>query len=75
MRANIYPLLRISSDAVSQLRSAGHHKRGGFAAVGRALVHSVVFMQRQPIPPFWLAVQVAIIICVLISAVIVIVKL
>jgi hypothetical protein len=32
-------------------------------------------MQRQPIPPFWLAVQVAIIICVLISAVITVVKL
>jgi hypothetical protein len=32
-------------------------------------------MQRQPIPPFWLAVQIGIIICVLISAVIVVVKL
>jgi hypothetical protein len=32
-------------------------------------------MQRQPIPPFWLVVQVAIVICVLISAVITIVKL
>jgi hypothetical protein len=32
-------------------------------------------MQRQPIPRFWLAVEIAIIICVLISAVIVIVKL
>jgi hypothetical protein len=30
---------------------------------------------RQPIPPFWIAVQIGIIICVLISAVIVIVKL
>jgi hypothetical protein len=32
-------------------------------------------MDRQPIPPFWIAVQILIIICVLISAVIVIVKL
>ena len=32
-------------------------------------------MQRQPMPGFWIAVQVAIVICVLISAVIVIVKL
>jgi hypothetical protein len=32
-------------------------------------------MQRQPIPPFWLVVQVAIIICVVFSAVITIVKL
>jgi hypothetical protein len=58
----------MSSGAMSPLRSAGHHRR-------EALIHSVVLMQRQPIPPFWLAVQVAIIVCVLISAVIVIVKL
>jgi hypothetical protein len=32
-------------------------------------------MQRQPMPAFWIAVQVGIIICVLISAVIVIIKL
>ena len=32
-------------------------------------------MQRQPMPGFWIAVQIAIVICVLISAVIVIVKL
>jgi hypothetical protein len=32
-------------------------------------------MQRQPISPFWVAVQVAIIVFVLISAVIAIVKL
>jgi hypothetical protein len=32
-------------------------------------------LQRQPIPPFWLAVQIAIIVCVVISGVIVIVKL
>jgi hypothetical protein len=32
-------------------------------------------MDRQPIPPFWIVVQILIIICVLISAVIVIVKL
>jgi hypothetical protein len=32
-------------------------------------------MDRQPIPPFWLAVQIAIIVCVLISAVIAVVKL
>jgi hypothetical protein len=32
-------------------------------------------MQRQPMPGFWIAVQVGIIVCVLISAVIVIVKL
>jgi hypothetical protein len=32
-------------------------------------------MQRQPIPPFWIGIQIAIIICVLISTVIVIVKL
>jgi hypothetical protein len=32
-------------------------------------------MQRQPMPSFWIAMQVAIVICVLISAVIVIVKL
>jgi hypothetical protein len=32
-------------------------------------------MERQPMPPFWIAVQIAIVICVLISAVIVIVKL
>jgi hypothetical protein len=32
-------------------------------------------MQRQPMPPFWIAMQIAIIVCVLISAVIVIVKL
>jgi hypothetical protein len=43
--------------------------------MGEPLIDSVVVMQRQPIPPFWLAVQVAIIVCVLISAVIVIVKL
>jgi hypothetical protein len=43
--------------------------------MGESLIDSVVVMQRQPIPPFWLAVQVAIIVCVLISAVIVIVKL
>jgi hypothetical protein len=32
-------------------------------------------MERQPMPRFWIAVQLAIIVCVLISAVIVIVKL
>jgi hypothetical protein len=32
-------------------------------------------LQRQPMPVFWIVVQVGIIICVLISAVIVIVKL
>jgi hypothetical protein len=32
-------------------------------------------MQRQPMPSFWIAMQVVIVICVLISAVIVIVKL
>jgi hypothetical protein len=32
-------------------------------------------VQRQPMPMFWIVVQVAIIVCVLISAVIVIVKL
>jgi hypothetical protein len=32
-------------------------------------------VQRQPMPRFWIAMQVAIVICVLISAVIVIVKL
>jgi hypothetical protein len=32
-------------------------------------------MQRQPMPGFWIAMQVVIVICVLISAVIVIVKL
>jgi hypothetical protein len=32
-------------------------------------------MQRQPMPPFWITMQIAIIVCVLISAVIVIVKL
>jgi hypothetical protein len=32
-------------------------------------------MQRQPMPGFWIAMQVIIVICVLISAVIVIVKL
>jgi hypothetical protein len=32
-------------------------------------------MERQPMPPHWLAIQIAIIICVLISAVIVIIKL
>ena len=32
-------------------------------------------MDRQPMPPFWIAVQILTIICVLISAVIVIVKL
>jgi hypothetical protein len=32
-------------------------------------------MERQPIPRFWIAMQVAIVICVLISAVIVIIKL
>jgi hypothetical protein len=32
-------------------------------------------VERQPMPMFWIVVQVAIIVCVLISAVIVIVKL
>jgi hypothetical protein len=32
-------------------------------------------MQRQPIPPFWLGVQIAIIACVLVGAVIAIIKL
>ena len=32
-------------------------------------------MDRQPMPPFWIVVQIAIVICVLISAVIVVVKL
>jgi len=31
--------------------------------------------QRQPMPVFWIAVQIAILVCVLISAVIVVVKL
>jgi hypothetical protein len=31
-------------------------------------------MQRQPMPAFWIAMQIAIVICVLISAVIVIIK-
>jgi hypothetical protein len=39
---------------------------------GRIIIDS---MQRQPMPRFWIAMQVVIIICVLISAVIVIVKL
>jgi len=36
---------------------------------------SAAGMQRDPMPVFWIAVQVGIIICVLISAVIVIIKL
>jgi hypothetical protein len=32
-------------------------------------------MQRQPIPRFWLAVQIGIVICVLIASVIAIIKL
>ena len=32
-------------------------------------------MDRQPMPGFWIAVQVAIVVCVLISAVIVVIKL
>jgi hypothetical protein len=32
-------------------------------------------MERQPMPRFWIAMQVTIVVCVLISAVIVIVKL
>jgi hypothetical protein len=32
-------------------------------------------VQRQPIPKFWIGMQIVIVICVLISAVIVIVKL
>jgi hypothetical protein len=32
-------------------------------------------MERQPMPGFWIAMQVTIVVCVLISAVIVIVKL
>jgi hypothetical protein len=32
-------------------------------------------MERQPMPTFWIVVQIAIVICVLISAVIVVVKL
>jgi hypothetical protein len=32
-------------------------------------------MERQPMPGFWLATQIAIVICVLISAVIAIIKL
>jgi hypothetical protein len=32
-------------------------------------------MDRQPMPPFWIVVQILIVICVLISAVIVVVKL
>ena len=32
-------------------------------------------MERQPMPGFWIAVQIAILVCVLISAVIVVVKL
>jgi hypothetical protein len=32
-------------------------------------------MERQPMPGFWIAMQIVIVICVLISAVIVIVKL
>jgi len=32
-------------------------------------------MQRQPMPVFWIVVQILIVICVLISAVIVVVKL
>jgi hypothetical protein len=39
---------------------------------GRIIIDS---MQRQPMPRFWIAMQVVIVICVLISAVIVIVKL
>jgi hypothetical protein len=31
-------------------------------------------MQRQPMPRFWIAMQIAIVICVLISTVIVIIK-
>jgi hypothetical protein len=32
-------------------------------------------MERQPMPALWIAVQIAIVVCVLISAVIVIIKL
>jgi hypothetical protein len=32
-------------------------------------------MERHPMPGFWIAVQIAIVVCVLISAVIVVVKL
>jgi hypothetical protein len=32
-------------------------------------------MERQPMPGFWIAVQIAIVVCVVISAVIVVVKL
>src|SRR4051794_19265730 len=74
MRENICLLQVMSSGGWGLYRSsgigpqAGHHRR-------EALLDSVVLMQRQPIPPFWLAVQIGIVICVLISAVIVIVKL
>ena len=37
--------------------------------------HHNQFVERQPMPIFWVVVQIAIIVCVLISAVIVIVKL
>jgi hypothetical protein len=44
---------------------------------GRSRSEGIIIdrMQRQPMPGFWIAVQIAIVICVLISAVIVIVKL
>lgn len=60
-----------------------HHNQVGFADtyshVGRpdGRLSFFVFdpMQRQPMPGFWIAMQLVIVICVLISAVIVIVKL
>jgi hypothetical protein len=64
MRENNLP----PSDDEGGQSSRGDHKR-------EPLVDSVAVMQRQPIPRFWLAVEIGIIICVLISAVIVIVKL
>ena len=62
MRSNIQPPvdLRTGSDSRNRPRSEGI---------------IIDFMERQPMPGFWIAMQVAIVICVLISAVIVIVKL
>lgn len=40
-----------------------------------SIIYPEAPMERPPMPRFWIAVQIAIVICVLISAVIVIVKL
>jgi hypothetical protein len=64
-----------SGRIISVLRAFRQERGTPEKSLGASRYASTPAMDRPPMPLFWIAVQILIIICVLISAVIVIVKL